>query len=176
MKLDHNSLSAKLYRWFYGTSKMPNNLCPYFWKLVISIVFGVPFGIFTVPHILVYYKDNSRDSISERIGVSAVYWIMIFCLISMLSVFGLFFVSPEKDSFYNNMIIGGIVLWIFAIVIGSYYLIQLLIEKWQNRHLERYTDENGKTWAHPKEKKSNILIEMIKAKYNRYCPKIDWNS
>jgi hypothetical protein len=28
----------------------------------------------------------------------------------------------------------------------------------------------------PYEKKPNIIIEFIKAKYNRYCPKIEWNA
>jgi amino acid transporter len=38
MKLNiHNNL-ASLYRYFYLTSELPNNLCSYFWKLLIAIV------------------------------------------------------------------------------------------------------------------------------------------
>ena len=39
-------------------------------------------------------------------------------------------------------------------------------------------DENG-NWIPYEDrltgKRPNIILEFIKAKYNKYCPKIDWN-
>lgn len=38
MKLNIHSNLASLYRYFYLTSELPNNLCSYFWKLLIAVV------------------------------------------------------------------------------------------------------------------------------------------
>jgi hypothetical protein len=38
MKLNIHSNLASLYRYFYLTPELPNNLCSYFWKLLIAIV------------------------------------------------------------------------------------------------------------------------------------------
>jgi hypothetical protein len=49
------------------------------------------------------------------------------------------------------------------------------------RHTQRewIWDENGDNIRNPDyvpyEEKQSIIIEFIKAKYNKYCPKIDWN-
>ena len=44
----------------------------------------------------------------------------------------------------------------------------------QKKRQKRY-DEDGNYLPYGGEpKKQNIFIEFIKAKYNKYCPKIDW--
>jgi hypothetical protein len=171
MKLNQNSLSAKLYRWFYGATQMPSNLCPYFWKLVTAVMFGLPVAIFTAPHMIIY-KDDSHSSFAERIGISAVAWFLLGGIISMLSLFGLFFVTPVENSVYMHMIGIGLIFWSFAIGIGIAHLVKFLRKKWQNRH-SKY-DEDGFPIYTKKENSDNVIIEMVKAKYNKYCPKIDW--
>jgi hypothetical protein len=173
MKLNQNSLSAKLYRWFYGTNAMPSNLCPYFWKLVTAVIFGLPVAIFTAPHMIIYNGYESRPSFGERIGISAVSWFLLGGIICMLSLFGLFFVTPIKDSVYLHMIGIGIIFWMFAIVIGVVQLWKFLAEKWKNRNI-KYDKDGYRIWEPVKEKTDNVIVEMVKAKYNKYCPKIDW--
>lgn len=38
MKLNKTGKLARLYRWTYGKAEMPNNLCPYFWKVLLAII------------------------------------------------------------------------------------------------------------------------------------------
>jgi len=78
----------------------------------------------------------------------------------------------------------GIILWAGAILVGSVVGIIHLFEKRKERkrnlNLKYIWDENGDYIENPNyapyEKKPNIIIEFIKAKYNRYCPKIDWEN
>jgi hypothetical protein len=176
MKLNSNSISSKLYRWFYGTKELPNNLCPYFWKLVLAWLVFIPYSLFCLPVILhelfdknYKYTDNSTG---KRIGFSLGIYVILFFIFSMLSVIGWFFVLPEKDSFYQFMGTIGILFWIVLIVIGGIEGTKALIE-WNYRRKIKY-DENGyRIYDEPKEK-TYLIVEFTKAKYNKYCPKIDW--
>ena len=58
MKLNSNSISSKLYRWFYGTKELPNNLCPYFWKLVLAWLVLIPYSLVCLPVILTEIYDK----------------------------------------------------------------------------------------------------------------------
>lgn len=177
MKLNQNSISAQLYRWFYGTQQMPSNLCPYFWKLVTAIVFAIPLFIITIPHILMYRKGEGRDSFSERLGIGLVSWFIVFMISCMLSLLGLFWNSPSQDGFWYHMIGIGIICWMFAVGIGIAQLVKYIKETIKNKNYQKENyDENG-NWIpyEDRVKRSNIIVEMIKATYYKYCPKIDWN-
>ena len=58
----------------------------------------------------------------------------------------------------------GFFLWAAGLTLGIIWFIQYLKEKSSER---RYLPK--------KEKRSNIIVEMVKATYYKYCPKIDWN-
>lgn len=161
MKLNQNSLSAKLYRWFYKTDTMPTNLCPYFWKLVTAVIFGLPVAILTVPYMVIYYKDDSRNSFGERIGISLVIWLLIAAVICMISTLGLFFYIPNKSSLLWVMMAVGFCLWSCLILVGITWAIAKTV-----KYLESKKSDDEKT--------DNIIVEMVKAKYHKYCPKIDW--
>ena len=53
-------------------------------------------------------------------------------------------------------------------------------EKRRLKYREFIWDDNGDYVPNPDyvpyEEKPNIIIEFIKAKYHRYCPKIDWKN
>lgn len=167
MILNHNSLSAKLYRWFYGTNTMPTNLCPYFWKLVTAYLFALPLLILTLPAVIIHQED--ADSVPTRIINSLLLYVMLASILSMLSVFGLFFAIPKSDTFYFNVIVCGFTFWGVGIVVGVVYAINKAHEKWKDyRYYKRHS------MANPKQPKVNIVVEMVKAKYHKYCPKIDW--
>lgn len=170
MKLNINSVSARLYRWFYATSVMPQSLCPYFWKLILMWVFILPYTILSLPCILIDLKESDYKTTGERAGVGLIMWFIIGMITCMLSWIGLFFVTPTKESLFINMLFIGGIGWMFAIIIGCVALFKWIKEKWENRHI-RY-DENGRRIWEPKQ--SSIVAEFIKAKYNKYCPKIDW--
>lgn len=178
MKLNKNSISAKLFRWFYGTRELPTNLCPYFWKLVTATVFVIPMFIITLPHIIMYRKGDGRDSFSERIGIGVAGWFIMFLMSSMISWVGLVWATPATDSLWICMLGIGFMCWMVAIGFGISHLVKYINDKMSGARYRRANyDENG-NWIpleNRKEKTSNILVEMIKATYHKYCPKIDWN-
>jgi cytochrome bd-type quinol oxidase subunit 2 len=161
MKLNQNSLSAKLYRWFYKTDTMPTNLCSYFWKLVTAVIFGLPVAILTVPHMVIYHKDDSRNSFGERIVISLVIWLLVAAVICMISSLGLFLHIPNKSSLLWVMMAVGFCLWSCLILVGITWAIAKTKE-----HLQSKNSNTAQT--------DNIIVEMVKAKYHKYCPKIDW--
>jgi hypothetical protein len=167
MKLNKNSISAKLFRWFYGTSELPTNLCPYFWKLVMAYVFVIPVFITTLPYVIID-KYSWSLSLGNRIWKGFVYWIMLFLLIAALSPIMLFWYTPVKDSFLEFLIIYGFFELAAGLTLGIIWFIHYIQDKikerkWKGRNLPK------------KEKRSNIIVEMVKATYYKYCPKIDWN-
>ena len=163
MKLNKNSISAKLFRWFYGTSELPTNLCPYFWKLVMAYVFAIPLFIIPLPYVIIE-KSSSIESLNSRIWGGFVCWVILFLLITALTPIMLFWHTPVKDSLLETLIEIGVFTWITGLIIGIMWFIHHLGEKIkERRNLPK------------EEKRSNIIVEMVKAIYYKYCPKIDWN-
>lgn len=176
MKLNSNSISSKLYRWFYGTKTLPTNLCPYFWKLVLAWLVLIPYSLFCLPIILteIYDKDYkyTDNSTGKRIGMSFMICAILFFLTSMLSAIGLFFISPERHSFYEFLAAVGIVVWIVVTVVGVIEGYKAFTD-WNYRRKIKY-DENGRRIYTESEPKTYLIVEFAKAKYNKYCPKIEW--
>lgn len=177
MKLNSNSISSKLYRWFYGTNDLPNNLCPYFWKLVLAWLVLIPYSLVGLPSIIMEITDKDYKyndvSTGKRIGIGALVYILIFFVGCMLSSIGWFFVLPAKDSFYYFAGTVGFLLWVVTIVIGVIEGFKALKEWNYNRKIKY--DENGwRIYDSHKEEKTYLVVEFAKAKYNKYCPKIDW--
>jgi hypothetical protein len=161
MKLNQNSISAKLYRWFYKTDTMPTNLCPYFWKLVTAVILSPLFAIYTLPYEIINYKRQRWDTYGDMLGISLSCWCLIAVIICMISTLGFFFYIPDKgSSLWVIMGVGGI-LWGSLILVGITWAIVKTVE-----YDPQKKSDNEKT--------DNIIVEMVKAKYHKYCPKIDW--
>jgi hypothetical protein len=161
MKLNQNSLSAKLYRWFYKTDTMPTNLCPYFWKLVTVVILSPLFAIYTLPYEIINYKRSRWDTYGDMLDISLGYWYRIAAIICMISSLGFFFYIPDTDSLLWVIMGVGSCFWGCLILVGIAWAIAKTVE-----YLE---SKNSNT-----EKTDNIIVEMVKAKYHKYCPKIDW--
>ena len=85
MRLNENSFTPKLYKWFYGVSEsqgLPKNLCPYFWKVLLMYSTFIPYVLFSIP-VVVYdlfdkqYENGDRKT-GERLGVSVGVYIALF--------------------------------------------------------------------------------------------------
>ena len=181
MKLDLNSVNAKLYRWFYATQSMPQSLCPYFWKLLIAWTFCVPYAIITAPirNKLSYYSEWENGA--QKIGVSIMLWGMIGMVISMVySITSLWGFYPDK-SFLGTIQRFGVATFIILFFIGLIFGIIILFKfyfdkKRDNRRKTIWSSSEQDYILNPDYRGDtpNLLIEFIKAKYNKYCPKIDW--
>ena len=177
MKLNSNSISSKLYRWFYGTKELPNNLCPYFWKLVLAWLVLIPYSLVCIPVILHELFDKTYqvtdNSTGKRIGYSFFIYAILFFIFSMLSTIGWFFVLPEKDSFYEFMGTIGFLIWAISIFIGVIEGYKAYNE-WNYRRKIKYDENGDRIYNQPTEEKTYLVVEFAKAKYSKYCPKIDW--
>ena len=176
MTLNSNSISSKLYRWFYGTNDLPTNLCPYFWKLVLAWLVLVPYSLVCLPMIVLELTDKgykySDTSTGKRIGMSVVAYFMLLAITSMVALICAFFVSPEKGSFYLSLSTLGAMMWVIAIVISVVEGYKAF-KDWNYRRKIKY-DENGRRIYTELKPKTYLIVEFAKAKYNKYCPKIDW--
>lgn len=177
MTLNQNSTSAKLYKWFYGTNDLPTNLCPYFWKLVLAWLVLVPYSLVCLPMIVLEltdkgYKYNDTNT-GKRIGMSVIAYFMLFVISSMISLICAFFVLPEKGSFYMAMVSIGTMTWVVAIVIGVVEGYKAF-KDWNYRRKIKYNENGYRILNPPKQEKTYLVVEFAKAKYNKYCPKIDW--
>jgi len=162
MNLNQNSISAKLYRWFYDKAKhqMPTNLCPYFWKLMIMWIFIIPSAILSLPSNIYFSFDKRHygQSKTNNPWIGLVFWGLLFIIQCIIIALSFFFVSYEEDSYFH---ISGFMGFVFILTI-----IGILIIFWYETVFKNKEE---------KEKKPNIILEFIKAKYNKLCPRITWD-
>lgn len=174
MKLNKTSFSARFYQWFYETTLLPNNLCPYFWKLslgyLLTVVFGLPGLLFILPVYLVYLIITKREHneiknkkiksiVSNKfisIALGFVFYtvvVFVFCvIIFLLTAFNILpYVKLEPFQ------ISGGTITIMSSILSVMFLLEYIFVKKKRV-----------------KKSPSVLIEFIKAKYKRYCPKIDW--
>lgn len=180
MRLNKNSVSSRLYKWFYGVSEyqgLPNNLCPYFWKVVLMYLTIIPYTLISIP-VVVYdlfdknYSNGDRKT-GERLGISVGIYIALFILATLISAIVALFIKVESGSWFEFLVVGGCLFWTGLIVIGVIEGVKHLRE--YSTTDKSYYSETEKKWIYEKTK-VNLTTEFIKAKYNKYCPKIDWVS
>jgi len=140
---------------------MPTNLCPYFWRLVTAVILSPLLAIYTLPYEIINYKRSRWDTYADILGTSLAYWFFIAAIICMISLLGLFFYMPDTDSLLWVMMVFGFCAWASIIVVGIGWGINETV-----KYLKSKKSDNEKT--------DNIIVEMVKAKYHKYCPKIDW--
>lgn len=156
MKANTNSWHSKLYSLTYS-KRLPDNLCPYFWKLIIAIIVFIPNIIIQFPcFIIPYFKED--DCKEKRIIGFCSYFILltvssiIYLNYNLVkAIFNCYSYSSELANI--TAVFEVVILLAIGTILGSNY----------------YSDHRVY-----KEKTPNILTEFIKAKYGKYCPKIEW--
>jgi len=177
MNLNLNGISARLYRWFYATNGMPQTLCPYFWKLVIAYMLFIPWAIITLPSRVF---DVEADTGGERVFVSVLLWGMILASICVLSTLSLFWGMDGEKTILGAMQRAGLftlcLVTLVSMTFGAVYLVKYIQDRKRQKHREYIWDDMGDYIKNPAyvEPKPNLVKEFVKAKYNKYCPKIDW--
>jgi hypothetical protein len=173
MNLNFDSNTAKLYRWVYAKNSMPQNLCPYFWKVVLMYFIIIPYAILSLPYLFMKGKDRG-DDFAEKPVTGFFIYIALGLAASMLFSISVFWYTAPKDSFLLQMQILGILLWIVAIAISIYHGVKYIRRRIEESKIKY--DENGyRIWEAPKPKEPNLFVEWVKATYNEYCPRIEWS-
>jgi hypothetical protein len=168
MELNVNGFTARTYRWFYAKFEMPDNLCPYFWELVIMWTFILPVLIVSAPMLLINKDDDYIKLPAKIFGGLGIYLIigLILCMFVSVSILwnGWF---PNEENLWDDIKFVGFVCWatvLFFSVLGG---IKYISEKIRSRRYKRSFMEAGR-------ENNNVLLEFVKSKYHRYCPKIEW--
>jgi hypothetical protein len=177
MNLNLNGISARLYRWFYATKTMPQTLCPYFWKLVIAYVLFIPWAIITLPTRII---EVHPDSGGEKLLFSLIIWVCV-CM-GLCGIFSItaFWEIYDEHTFLGKVqrtgIITLIIVAMVSLIIGIVYLVGHVKDRKQIKQLEYIWSKEGILVENPDyvAPKPNLVKEFVKAKYNKYCPKIDW--
>lgn len=161
MKLPKRSWHFKLYSLHYGETPYPSNLCPYFWKVIWALIVFIPLQLISLPgHIWNKIENGTTDwrdgfqennSFIKGIGVYGIAMILCSIVNFWLCITGIWNIDYGVNEIFA--VLGALVQSILLIV-----LIVWIIKKTMN-----------------KSSKPNILTEFVKAKYNKYCPKIDWD-
>lgn len=158
MKLKTNSWHAKLHNFVY-TNDLPQNLCPYFWKVLLAIALFIPCVIIQLPGLIIGLFSKEKLDSGDRYAYGGVTWFLILVLILFSSAtFNLVKMLIGAYSYKWDVAVAGIFIWGLIILISSILGIRYLLNK-----------------RSEKEKEPSIIIEFFKAKKNKYCPKIDWN-
>ncbi|MCB9222496.1 MAG: hypothetical protein H6615_11780 [Ignavibacteria bacterium] len=147
MKLNSKSFINRYYFKLYHTQ--PNNLCTYFWKYVWAIV-GLPF------HWMVLFKKKKWDDDYDS------YFIPSFTIDILLLLSGALtwkFLEDNKIPLTFLNLLKYYWTGAFIIVGCSAILFSLLFLI---------------SWIASRKMGNNVVIEYIKAKKNKYCPRIDW--
>jgi hypothetical protein len=158
MKADFNSLTARLYRWFYNICYMPTSLCPYFWKCLIMYILIIPYAMFTFPiRLTKHYKRDylmlGDDIIDQIMSSIIIYMIIAIIGCTLFTITTMWFMS-------NTFIMKYVIIYIIGSTVIVISIILLIVMGFNNK----------------KTKYDNILISFIKSKYKKYCPKLDWKN
>jgi hypothetical protein len=163
MKVRKNSLHAKLYKFTYD-SKLPNNLCPYFWKLVFAFVVFIPNFIIQLPVLITkVFGYEKLDNVYNRCTGFCIYLSLLIVYRILITNYHAFKEMIHCYSYDSSLATFGIIIDIIILFILFIVGLVKIYKYFKNK--KRYLENNNE----------NIITEFIKAKYNKYCPKLDWN-
>jgi hypothetical protein len=130
MILSQDSITSKLYRWFYDCEKyeMPKNLCPYFWSLVWMYLTIIPSIILSLPLLV---EDKFKKG-SNKPGTGIFVWFILFMGFTALVFLSRMFIEYESESIWMEFSYfgGGVCAFVVG---GTIAVLMLNIQTQKNR-------------------------------------------
>jgi len=115
MNLSSTTLVARLYRWFYNQDKMPTNLCPYFWRLVLMWILIIPLSLLSF--IGLFLTRFDKTTWGERIGLSMGAYMTIIAISHMIFVVVWLFVPIDLSiKPFGQIFLVGVLCWFFILL------------------------------------------------------------
>ena len=151
MELKLNSWYVWLWNYTYDT-RLPDNLCPFFWKLVLAIILFIPNVILRLPlNILKIFNKN----IEVESGIGAFVW-LVFISVTLITyaIFHWILWLVNSYNYDSGAASAGGFIIIATVLCSIYYY---LFESDKSINLN-----------------NNILITYTKSVYNKHCPRINW--
>lgn len=171
MEANINSFTAKLYRWFYFKYQMPENLCPYFWQCVWMYLTIIPYSIMSLPFILFpkLEKPIGVCTNANRPFMGMISYFVLFCIGCMgFTAATIWTASDAKIDLLEPVYLIGFVWWAALFIVGLIGMMRSIIK---SGIIKKLFQPKVKLYAPRSE---SIIISFVKAKYNKYCPKIEW--
>lgn len=170
MKVYENSLHAKLYKFTYN-NELPNNLCPYFWKLVFSSLIFIPNFLLQLPTLIInIFSSNKSNDCGDNRSVGLAVWLALFILFLYgKATYNMILAMLHSYYFDSKFANAGVAINIAFIVVAIF----LVSKYFYNSYKKKKTIANGGLYTEEEETPS-IIAEFFKAKYNKYCPKLEW--
>lgn len=183
MKLNYNVWHAKLYRYYYPykfRENQVNNLCPYFWSLLLIVIpLTVLCYIITLPYFFVYniisfiykaftnerfkiyYGESLQDYFVNAIGSYAV------ILFSILGLFLTSVIYAYLYGYFPKATTEILVISTFINGLWAFLILSQIFKFLKKRFGKKSTEPDTSSFKY-------ITKEFFKAKYYKYCPKIEW--
>lgn len=167
MKLEWNKKSwhARLYRNTYYVCDMPDNICEYWWKLLLAIVLFIPCW----PGHLLNYTDD-KWKIGHGAEGKTVWWWLHIPVVLILTILWMDTIYGKPEHWAHWVKVWGwypigiaVGLGASIIFIGVLFLIAGIM----------YLTENVK-WNKKTDRKASPVTEGFKAWKDKYCAKITW--
>jgi hypothetical protein len=172
-----NSLHASLWRFTYSEI-LPDNLCPYVWKLVPAVILFLPLLILRIFRWLGFNLDFTHSQYNKyaTVGRKQIEGLATICMTGIVLFYGwitfnavkfLINFTYQKDAAMIGLLLNAVIVIILLILFIIY-----LKEKREDYISEKEwkAQENGQEWK----PRTRIIADFISAWYHRNCPKINW--
>lgn len=162
MKLEYNSKSSKLLKWFYALQdwELPNNSCEYIRRYIWMLIGIIPFTIIAGPAYITSLFGLNRwfHNQVDNMFFGICLYVLPFLLFTFGNGFTFFFIDYEKNSLLDvSQAIG----FMLICIIIFFSLIYLAIQ---------YTD----IYKSKKVKKESKFNKFYKSLKEKYCEKIEY--
>jgi hypothetical protein len=152
MIINANSWHVKLHDVIFDKQSRPQNLCPYFWKVVAALF-------------LATLLFSSLLTGFTLIGQPLAAW--LFAHVGVLSDF----VTYPVGTFIGAICISSI----FAFAFGVCYGYTIITEYIKNRMWDRrYEKERAKLSPDYVEPTPNLIVGFIRSRKEKFCPKLEF--
>lgn len=134
--------------WFYNQifSRTPSNLCPYFWKTLLSVaIFPVAFVLSIPWWIVAIIRKDPIEEIRECAGFGFAIWIALGLVLSMI---GMFFTKNQ------GITAAGWAGWMIVFLLLMFAI-------------GDYIDSKAVV-------KNSFVGKYVQAKKDKLCPRIEW--
>lgn len=163
MNLKTNTWYVKLWDYTYAEG-LPDNLCPFFWKLVTAMLLFIPNVILRIPVVFMntfmYSKYNQIEKGDPRTAIGIIIYAMIIVIIFYIFCLYNYILWLFQAYSYNSSAAtyGGFLLFLTIGII-----------------IARIWDKKDVTDKLKEKTSNNIIVNYIKAWYNNHCPRIKWD-
>jgi len=158
MELKTKSWYVWLWEYTYAED-LPNNLCPFFWKLIVAMLLFIPNVIFRIPvtifNLFATYPIKRGD---DRTGNGIGTWLVLFAIVTIIALNYYLFLWLMGDDKALAWAMG-------AILMDTMILTVLIKIIWDQNYI-------GDILAY--KASYNMLVIFTKSWYNKHCPRINW--